>query len=50
MNETLIELLRENQESGEGQKRTRGKKLAKPGELLSSEKFTGPSNETDQQP
>ena len=50
MNETLIGLLRENRGSGERQKRTRGKKIAKPGELLSSEKFTGPSNEADQQP
>ena len=39
MNETLIGLLRENQGSGERQKWSRGKKLAKSGELLSSEKF-----------
>ena len=39
MNETLIGLLRENWGSGERQKRSRGKKLAKSGELLSSEKF-----------
>ena len=46
----MIGLLRENQGSGERQKLSRGKKLAKPGELLSSEKLTGPSNEVDQQP
>ena len=50
MNETLIGLLRENQGSGGRQKRSRGKKFPKPGELLSSEKLTGTSNEVDQQP
>ena len=50
MNKILVGLLRENWGSGERQKWSRGKKLAKPGELLSSEKFTGPSNEVDQQP
>ena len=39
MNETLIGLLRENRGSDERQKWSRGKKLAKSGELLSSEKF-----------
>ena len=50
MNETLIGLLRENQRSGERQKRSRGKKLPKPGELLSSEKLTRTSSEVNQQP
>ena len=50
MNETLIGLLRENRGSGEKPKRSRGEKLEKPGELLSSEKFTKPSKETYQQP
>ena len=50
INKTLIGLLRENGGSAEKEKRSRGKKLAKPGELLYSEKFTGPSNKTNQQP
>ena len=50
MNKILVGLLRENWGSGERQKWSRGKKLAKPGELLSSEKFMGPSNEVDQKP
>ena len=50
MNETLIGLLGENRGHGEGQKQSRGKKLAKPGELLSSKQFTRPSDETEQQP
>ena len=49
INKTLIGLLRENGGSAERQKQSRGKKLAKPGELLYSEKFTGPSNKTNQQ-
>ena len=50
MHGTLIRHLKENQASGGGKKQSRGKKVAKPGELLYSEKYTGPSNETDQQP
>ena len=50
MNETLIGLLRENRGSGEKPKQSRGKKLEKPGEFLSSGKFMKPSKETYQQP
>lgn len=50
MNETWIGLVWENRESGEDRKWSRGEKLSKSVGLLSSEKFTGPNNETEHQP